>query len=377
MTRLAINCIPLLTRMTGVGRCLWETASRLDLGPDFETEYFYHYFDRKLYSLDPASPGFGRLSGLERFLSRRSLPRRVYVKVRRIAAPIGKRRFDVYYEPNFIPHPLIQAKRIAAVVHDFSFMLHPQWHPKARVAHFKKAFKTGIGRADVVIVVSEAIRQEALSILRHKPENIRTIHNGVDHAIFLPKPGAVVAQALAARGMEKPYLLFVGTMEPRKNLAGLFAAWKRLPRRIKDDYELVVAGDGGWKSHAEREAAQSLPGVRLLGYVGDAELAALYSGARLFVWPSFYEGFGIPPLEALACGAPLLASDIAVNRELFGDVARFVDPADPDSISAGIEAELDDEAGLALRKERGIAHAARFTWERTAGACGAIFKELR
>jgi glycosyltransferase involved in cell wall biosynthesis len=200
--------------------------------------------------------------------------------------------------------------------------------------------------ATSVIAVSEFTAGEVETLVGIPRETIRVVPNAVDHAVFTPEgPRA-----------DGDYVLAVGTLEPRKNLARTIAATARL------GVELRVAGPPGWGG-VDRRGDH----VRWLGYVDDAELAALYRGARCFVYPSLYEGFGIPVLEAMACGAPVVTSRGGACEEIAGGAATLVDPLDVAAIAAGIESAVPG---------RGVERARTFTWDETARLTRAVYEEI-
>jgi glycosyltransferase involved in cell wall biosynthesis len=213
-----------------------------------------------------------------------------------------------------------------------------------------------------ILTVSEFSRQRLIEYLQVDPSKIIAIPNGVDERFNRAATEAVPAMR-ARLGLPERYILFVGSLDPRKNLRGLLQAWEQISTRL--DCPLVICGAS---SHVFRSAGiDRLPeSVVLSGYVADEDLPALYAGASLFVYPSLYEGFGLPVIEAMACGTPVVCSSTTALGEVAGDAACLVDPAEPESIAAGILRVAEDESLRGKLRGRGVQRAAEFSWNRTA-----------
>jgi hypothetical protein len=223
--------------------------------------------------------------------------------------------------------------------------------------------------ASVIGTVSATSRQDIVEWLGVREDRIALLP-GAAHPSCSPARAETVAAVRARHGLLRPYLLTVGTLEPRKGLLTLLRAFDQL-RAAGNPRELVVVGGRGWKDARlvrELEARGGNGGVHWLGYVSESELAALYTGADLFAFTPALEGFGLPLVEAMACGAPVVASDIPALREVGGDVARFVTPGDHEAVAAAIAEELNDVSGLAARGARGLTRARLFSWTQTAEA---------
>ena len=228
------------------------------------------------------------------------------------------------------------------------------------------ALAPAASRADRIITPSHHTREDVLKLLPVEPERVVVVPEGVD-LIFKPQPEAEVAERLAPLGLRAgEYLLFLGTIEPRKNLGRLLEAVEAAGATVG---LLVLAGGQGWNNAAIRSAIARLTRagrVRALGYVPDDLRAPLLAGARDFVYPSLYEGFGLPPLEAMACGTPVLTSNVSALPEVMGDAALSVDPTDVSALTAALTRIWGDEALRADLRARGLARASQFSWDRTA-----------
>ncbi|HEY3787624.1 MAG TPA: glycosyltransferase family 1 protein, partial [Urbifossiella sp.] len=292
--------------------------------------------------------------------------------------------FDLYHEPNFVP--IRTHLPTVVTVHDLSVLLHPEWHPADRVAFHEKHFRKGIDAAEHVIVVSRAVRREMIEVMGMPPDRVSAIHNGIGEQYFLGNPGpqqaaiSTLAGASGSRpGLPSRYLLAVGTIEPRKNLLTLLKAFCDLPAEARSACPLVIAGGWGWKSEPERELfeTQAKPrGAIHLGYVADADLPALYSNAEALLYPSFYEGFGLPPVEMLACGGGVIASTAAAVREVVGGHAMLLDPHDLTGWRDAMLKVIREPDCLEDFRRGGVPHARRFSWERAAENTLGVYRRV-
>ncbi|HYH68291.1 MAG TPA: glycosyltransferase family 1 protein [Urbifossiella sp.] len=284
--------------------------------------------------------------------------------------------FDLYHEPNFVP--VRTHLPTVVTVHDLSVVLHPEWHPADRVAFHAKHFEAGLRQADHVVVVSESVRRELITELGLPANRVTAVLNGIGDE-FRPQAPDVVAAVRARLGLPGRYFLAVGTIEPRKNLLTLLRAFCDLPTALREACPLLLAGGWGWKSEPERvffESEAKAKGVRHLGYVADADLPALYAGAAALVYPSFYEGFGLPPVEILATGGGVLASTATAVREVVGGYARLIDPYDLSGWRDALRDVAADPAALDDTRRGGVAHARRFSWAAAAGRTLGVYRSV-
>jgi glycosyltransferase involved in cell wall biosynthesis len=239
--------------------------------------------------------------------------------------------------------------------------------------------RTVLRPADGLICVSENSRRDAERILRLDPRKMTVIYPGVPDSYFNAGPGDSEAAA-GALNLRTPYLLFVSTIEPRKNLDGLLSAWLSLRADFRRSYELVVAGMPGWKSETTLKRLRRLmaeeSGVRYLGYVPEPLMAGLTAGARALIYPSFYEGFGIPVAQALAAGCPVIASGVSSLPEVTGEAALIVDPRSTDEIASAIRRIGESDSLCARLRSAGRERAKLFRWERAARQSLDYFRAL-
>ena len=282
-------------------------------------------------------------------------------------------RAEVYHFPNFAVPPLTRGAAVVNI-HDLGFLRHPQYAETRNQRYLASVIQRAARRAARIVTASRFAAREIEEWLHVPAGKVRVIANGID--IHPPGPGA--ASELRRRlGLERPYLLHVGTLEPRKNLAFLVEVFERLHGF---DGDLVLSGALGWKCEAllARIAASPLAArIRRLDYVSAADLPALYAGAALFAIPSHYEGFGFPPLEAMACGTPVVSSVGGSLQEVLGDAAVVMRPAAGASDwAAAIESLLGNDARRTELTARGRLQAARYTWESAARATWDVYREV-
>ena len=288
--------------------------------------------------------------------------------------------FDVLFEPNYVPPPT-KAKRIVITVHDLAFRLFPETASPG-TKKWLQELDSAVHRATRIVTVSEATKADIVEGFRVPEERVAVIPLGVDRKLFRPAPVEEIRRVRSRFRIEGPYLLFLGGIEPRKNLPAVVEAFARLPDDVRPT--LVIAGSYvPWNPEgiqALRRALDELdPAVRarvvLTGYVSDADKVALLSGAVGLVYPSRYEGFGLPVLEAMACLTPVLTSNVSSLPEVAGDAALLVDPGDTAAIGAGMEQLLRDEGLRDRLRQRGEERVARFTWEDTARGTADVLRQ--
>jgi len=273
----------------------------------------------------------------------------------------------VYHESNLIARPFDGATVV--MMHDLAWRAHPALHPPERVAWIERRLPATLRQATRFVSVSDFTARTMVATLGIDRARIDVVSPGVS-SMFRPMAACDAASVLARHGLvDRSYILAVSTIEPRKNFDRLLAAHVRLPVALRWRTPLVIAGGRGWGRTLDDDRAARARrdgSLRLLGHVPDAELVALYARAGVVAYPSLYEGFGLPVLEAMACAAPVVTSDGTALRDTAGDAALLVDPLDTDAIAAALRRILEDPELAASLRARGLAQAARFTWERTA-----------
>jgi glycosyltransferase involved in cell wall biosynthesis len=377
--RVAIDARPaIFSRKTGIGYYTWHLLRNLPT-VDPDTDYLAWYLNARALAGGPGRllegvPVRQRWTPIpswwfERLTERFDLPRVEWFA-----------RFDVLFAPNFVPPPT-RARRLVVTVHDLAFRRHPETAPQSTRWWLARIDRT-LERAARIIAVSEATKRDLIELYGVEAERVAVIPHGVDGEVFHPSTREEVERIRRRYAIDGPYLLSLGGLEPRKNLPNLVRAFARLP---EDDRPTLVLAGGSVEWNPEgREALQAtlgeLPsdvrdGVVLTGYVGEQDKVALLGGAEALVYPSLYEGFGLPVLEAMACGTPVVTSDVSALPEIAGDAALLVDPRDPEAIASAVTRILGD---VDLRRdlaERGSSRAAGFTWEKTARSTAGVLHE--
>lgn len=281
---------------------------------------------------------------------------------------------DLYHFPNFIRPPLRRGSSITTI-HDVSFLRHPEHAEPANLAFLRARIHNTVARSDAIITDSNFSADEIAETLKAPRERIFPIALGLS-PFLAPQGKEQTTFALAKLGLDRPYLLHVGTIEPRKNLEFFVKVFDCLD---SFDGSLVLSGMRGWKTEPILQSIRSArknADIRILDFVPDELLPSLYSGAELLVFPSLYEGFGLPPLEAMACGTPVLASAIPALREVLGTAACLVEGFEVEAWRQAIAALLSDSARRAELRQRGREHASGFTWQKTAGLTWDAYRKV-
>ncbi len=282
-------------------------------------------------------------------------------------------RLDLFYSPDSVLPPQLHGRRVVTT-HDLAFHVYPACAVPSLRWYQHGAIPRSVARADLVLADSESTRQDLMRFLHVPPQRVQVLHLGVEPT-FRPLSDRAYLEGVRARyRLPERFLLTVGTVEPRKNLPRLLAALAGLPE--SERLPLIVAGRPGWLYHESYAAVELLalaPWVRFLGYVPDDDLPALYNLAMALAYPSLYEGFGLPPLEAMACGTPVMTSAVSSLPEVVGEAAVLVEPTDTDSIREGLGRLLADAALRARLRTAGLERARAFTWERAAEKLLAAF----
>lgn len=370
--------------LAGIGRYAHELAKGLLIHPAVEQVRFQFrlgWIDNPdivlLRCADQVArdSGAGGLSRSFAYPLLRSVARRVSPTFK--LARCIRFRDHLYHSPNY-ELPPFPGRRISTV-HDLSVFRHPEFHPDERVQHMRRIFPSMLARGDLFLTDSEFSRREILDYCSLSEDRVVAVHLGVD-ARYQPLDVGLADPVLRRYGLRYgEYALSVGTIEPRKNLERLIEAYRSLPDAIKRGCPLVLVGNEGWHSaaiHVQISEGQSEGWLRYLAYVNEGDLPALYTGARLFACVSVYEGFGLPVLEAMASGVPVVCSDCASLPEVGGQAVRYVDPLDVESIREGVLALLTNNSECSNRAAMGLAQSQQFTWKRTVNETVSAYARL-
>ncbi len=282
---------------------------------------------------------------------------------------------DIFHSTDFVLPPVRQARTILTV-HDLTFMRLPQCAEAGLRAYLNKVVPRSIERADLVLADSQSTKNDLIELLGVSPDKIEVVYAGVERR-FHPMEGEMALQRVKKRyGLDSPFILSLGTLEPRKNFTGLIEAYALMRDK---GLKLVIAGGKGWlydEIFARVEELGLENKVIFPGFVADEDLPALYNLAELFVFPSLYEGFGLPPLEAMACGTPVVTSDRPSLPEVVGEAGLMVEATDSQELAEAMERVLTDENLRKEMREKGVKQAAKFTWEAAAGKLLGVYRML-
>jgi glycosyltransferase involved in cell wall biosynthesis len=286
---------------------------------------------------------------------------------------------DVFHSVNGAVLPQRRGRRVVTV-QDLTCLRFPQYHPWARRMLFRVAIRRAVRLADAIIVPSSATERDLSARFPEAERKVRVIPLAHGEQ-FVPMGPRDSAPIIGRYGLSfRTYLLFVGNVEPRKNLPAVVEAYNRLRSRGRSAPPLVIVGGEGWKNQAIHRAAAASPfasDIRFLGRVADDELPALMSGALAFVYPSIYEGFGLPPLEAMACGTPVITSNRSSLPEVVGDAALLVDPDDRSALAEAMARIVDEQPLREELRDRGLKQAQRFSWDETARLTVRVYESCR
>jgi O-antigen biosynthesis alpha-1,3-rhamnosyltransferase len=361
---------------SGVGNYVFQLSKALKrVSSEIQIEYFYGLYFNKEIKLKASEPYISLRRVIKKFLNAYQVFQ--FFKEAEFRLGCGFKKVDVYHETNYIPMPFIGP--IVVTIFDLSLHLWPETHPKSRRQHYQRYFYKRLPWATHFITISESTKRQMVKHLDIKPDKITVTHLGVDNELRKMNEQEASA-ALTAYGLSYgSYILYVGTLEPRKNITALLEAYSFLPKKIQAAFPLILAGGKGWlmeKLEDEIRRFDIASTTVLTGYVPREHLTALYSGAAVFVYPSLYEGFGLPPLEAMACGTPVITSNVSSLPEVVGDAGIMVDPSDVKRLRDEIERVLEDSSLRASLGDRGVARAKQFTWENCARQTLEVYKRV-
>jgi alpha-1,3-rhamnosyl/mannosyltransferase len=364
--RVVIDASPLLVRSAGVKNYLyhWILALRRAAGAggdDIRTLPATAHLGALTHEASVAGR-WRTLTGLARVAAANYTPLPVM--------DFATRGADVFHASVLVRRPP-SGPRLTATLHDLTAFLLPELHPPQN-RRAEEAFAQIARKADGLIAVSQCTKNDAVRVLGIAAEKIEVIHSGVADAFF-DAPQQRLAEVRARYGLSRPFVLYVGTIEPRKNIEALLDAFQALPPAIRTAHDLVIAGPLGW---APDETVERIRRSRYLGYVPEADLAPLTAAATVFAYPSLYEGFGFPVAQAMAAGVAVVTSNVSSLPEVAGDAALLVDPRDRGALAGALERLLEDTALRANLAAAGRARAQGFRWDVCAAKSMAFFRRV-
>lgn len=294
-----------------------------------------------------------------------------------LSVEIARLNLDLLHSPDLIP-PRFGYDRSVITVHDLNFIYYPRFLTAESRRYYNDQIRWATERADHIIADSSATKLDLVSMLGVAPDKITVVHLAADSS-FRPVPDAEARLVAERYGLEPGFLLFVGTLEPRKNIPGLLHAYRILLDQTATAEPLVLVGGKGWlyeQIFARVEALELGEHVRFLDDVPDADLPGLYNAAIVLAMPSFYEGFGLPALEAMSCGTPVVVADRASLPEVVGEAGILFDPEDPDAMAGALKRVLEEEPLRTRMRNLGLERASRFGWRRVAQDTLGVYRQV-
>lgn len=360
--KVALELQPCCWSRSGIGTYTYEIARRLHNSEDFT------FFGNAFCPVWKRGSSDG-LSGISIPIRKNELLpygvyRRIWNAFPRDYQDIFSPSVDLSVFFNFIVPPRISGK-VITTVHDLTIIRHPETMKRTNYKHIADGLKRSVERSDRVIVVSEFTKRELHELMGVPEEKIRVVPSAPS---IHESPVSSFAEIASRYGIQNDYILFVGTIEPRKNIVRLLQAFDKLKTEKNITEQLVLAGGDGWE---DKEIYQVLSQSRyksdviITGFIDEPSKVALYQHAKAFVFPSIYEGFGIPPLEAMACGCPTVCADISSLPEVVGDASFLINPLDIDSITDGIYTVLNNEPLREKLVAKGRTQVQKYTWDKT------------
>ncbi|QXI34983.1 glycosyltransferase family 4 protein [Pseudomonas promysalinigenes] len=376
--KLILSVEPVRFPLTGIGRYTYELATRLQRSSEINDLQLFAG-RRFLPSLPTAADQSDAVHGLKRLVQKNAVAVEAY---RRLMPYLRKRALKghedhLYHSPNYYLPPF--AGPSVATFHDLSPFTWAHCHAPQIARFLQKELTLTLQRADALITDSHYTRQELADYFGWPIERIHAVPLASSPE-FHPRSADSLREALARYGLQAGgYSLFVGTIEPRKNLETLLDAYGKLPVALRQRWPLILTGYHGWRSEAIHQRiaqAQQQGWARYLGFAASEDLPLLYAGARLFTFPSHYEGFGLPVLEAMSSGVPVVCSNSSSLPEVAGQAALMCAPGDVDGLSALLRQGLEDENWRLAAVQQGLTHAAGFSWERCAQATIEVYRKV-
>lgn len=383
--KIAIDISPLATpKRTGIGNFTFNFCKYL-LKVERENEYIlfsnsYGHFQSLREAIDEI--GVRQFRNVSPHISR--VPRTIlelmwkYIHIPSVEYLVHE-KIDVFHIMGIINPPLRTAK-LVATIYDLIPIKFPDFFDEKTRRHFNCYFNNVIPKADVVIAISNSTKEDILEYFDIPGNKVEVVAPGFDSELYKQiQEKNMIDKIKAKYGIDRKYILFVGTLEPRKNLERLIKTYSILPDYLKKDYLLVICGTKGWFFEGIFRAVKELKleeKVIFTGYVPDEDIPLLMNGAEVFVYPPLYEGFGLPPLEAMACGTPVISSKVSSLPEVVGDAGILINPNDVEELSNAIQRVLSSNELRAQLSEKGLKQASRFSWERTTSKIVEIYNKM-
>ena len=374
--KVGLNATSLLSPLTGIGQYTYQLAKGLQKFEDLELSMFY----ANGWSTEVRDKPIKQIRNIK-LLIKKFIPKTYEISRMIQQSYFNERSFDkvkgIYHEPNFLAFDY--AGPLVLTVHDLSWIHYPEMHPADRVRNMNKHFQKSMERASMIITDSQAIKDEIIEMFGVADTRIKSIPLGVE-SLFRPLTLEESMPVLQQHGLSyQKYILAVGTLEPRKNLSSALLAYMQLPADIRKHYPLVLVGMKGWHtSSLETQMAPMVAAgeIRQLGYLAREDLAVIIAGALTLVYPSIYEGFGLPPLEAMTCGVPVIASNVSSLPEVVGHSGLLVNPHDIDDIAKAMQTMINAPDIRAMSAQKALDRSAEFSWDSCVDQTMSIYRHV-
>lgn len=375
--KILIDGTPLLKSLTGIGNYTFQLAKNLKK-PGIDIIFYYIWFWSSKLRERPSTNYSIVVELVKKYIPRPYILTHS-IKTIIFNLQIAIEKPDIIFEPNYICPPIFSDIPTVITVHDLSHIRFPEFHPEDRVKYFNKFLPQSLKDANKIVSVSEFTKRELIDLGLAPKEKIDVIYNGVSNA-FRPYSESEVKKTLLNYHLNyKDFILSIGTLEPRKNLSILFKAYKKLLKRNNNIPKLIIAGGKGWNIDLfedEMKTAINDQQVNFLGYIDNIELQHIYASAKFFVFPSLYEGFGLPPLEAMASGTPVISSNCSSLPEVIGEAGILVNPTKSDEFCKNMELLNEDSSLRADLTKKGLKQSKKFSWENGAKKLNDLFREV-
>jgi alpha-1,3-rhamnosyl/mannosyltransferase len=374
--RIGVNATALLSPRTGIGQYVYHLGQHLLENKKIQPYFFYaNHWDTTIRS-EPL-PHISTIKAyIKRFVPKSYIVSRFFMQIR-FTSGLRHHPIDLYHEPNYLAFRFSGPSVVT--FHDASWVRHPATHPAGRLDTISRYLQGCLDAASAILTDSEFVKNELIELFGVPPGKIFPVLLGVSPA-FYPRHPQACHEFLTKQELHfGSYILSVGTLEPRKNIPALIDAYSLLSPELQRRFPLVLVGMQGWltstletrmKPFVERGV------IKPLGYVHDAAMPLIYSGAAAFVFPSLYEGFGLPVLEAMRCGVPVISSSTSSLPEVVGDAGVLVSPLDVEALSGSLRQILEDRVFAADLSRKGIVRAAGFSWEKTAAETIDVYRRV-
>ncbi len=372
--RIGVNALQLTARNSGVGQYIYQMVSSM---LSISTDQFNIYLSRGNTRSEWLGAHGAKINEIP-FRKEQVIFRNLY-ELLYYGVALRKEGLTHFWSPD-TKIPLL-APNIPTIItsHDLAIFREPETYQYSRVFYWRKLFKHAIQRSSIVVAISNTTRNDLIELMDVSPSKIKVIYNGVDPRFKTIKDSNLLEQVKNKYSLPSNFLLFVGLFSPRKNIAGILKAFAILKKKFNIPHYLVMVGEKGWRYQSDLELVNSLGLGNVVvfpGYIEHEDLPAVYNAAEIFVFPSLYEGFGLPVLEAMACGTPVVTSNVSALPEVVGEAGIMVNPYDYEEIANGVYKLLSDKKLSSGLVKAGLERARYFTWENAAREMLSLFREL-